>query len=354
MRAQIAELSAGAERSYKAPGGRESEDRDQSFGGQILRSPTFGAMFRELAQSGQLSAPFTWPTSEIDVPSFFASVTEDSASGGKLVVPDYKGDIVPLVQRRPRMMDILLRGTTVSNQVITMKETAFTNAAAPVAESTALAESNFTFDQAADDVGEVGHWLTVTERLLQDAVNAQVYLDSRMRLGVDLAFDNQLLNGNGTAPNLRGILNRTGLATAVARGTDSNADAILNQIVAIESDTDQFVDAVVLNPVNWKTIIMSKGGDGQYYTNGGPFGMPRIPMIWGRLAILTTAIASGTALVGCYSQHAQVFIRSGVIVQSTNAHNDYYTKRLVAVRAMVRAALAVLRPGAFGTVTGLN
>jgi HK97 family phage major capsid protein len=362
VRRQIAGLSSGgSDRWYRA--GEESEGfsgdggpgiKGNGFGAQVLRSATFRAMADELQRSGQLSAPFTWPTSEISGAEFLASVSEDSASGGKLVVPDYRPDIVPLVQRRPRMLDILLRGTTASNQVVTMKETAFTNNAAPAAESTALAESDFTFDQVADDVGEVGHWLTVTERLLADAVNAQTYLETRMRMGVDLAFDNQLLNGNGTAPNLRGILNRSGLAAAVARGANTNVDAILNQIAAIESDTDQVCDAVVLHPTNWKTIVQSKDGSGQYYVNGGPFSMPRIPTLWGRLAIVTTAIASGTALVGCFSQHAQVFIRSGVILQSTNAHSDYFTKRLVAVRAMMRAALAVYRPGAFGTVTGLN
>jgi len=41
------------------------------------------------------------------------------------------------------------------------------------------------------------------------------YLDIRLRRGVQVKEDNQLLNGNGNTPNLRGLLDRTGLATTI-------------------------------------------------------------------------------------------------------------------------------------------
>ncbi|CAN5869487.1 hypothetical protein BH24ACI4_BH24ACI4_27310 [soil metagenome] len=46
----------------------------------------------------------------------------------------------------------------------------------------------------------------------------RTYIDGRMRDGVDVTEDDQLLNGSGVGANLTGILNRTGLAAAQARG----------------------------------------------------------------------------------------------------------------------------------------
>jgi hypothetical protein len=44
--------------------------------------------------------------------------------------------------------------------------------------------------------------------MVNDVGYIQSYVDGRLVLFVQLAEEDQLLNGNGTAPNLRGILNR--------------------------------------------------------------------------------------------------------------------------------------------------
>jgi HK97 family phage major capsid protein len=76
--------------------------------------------------------------------------------------------------------------------------------------------------------------------------------------------------------------------------------------------------------------------------------------IWGLPVIVTTAApGSGTALLGAFRAASQVFRRSGLTVEATNAHSDYFTKNLVAIRAELRLALCVYRPAAFTKVTGL-
>ena len=286
------------------------------------------------------------------------TLTEDPASGGKLLTPQYLPGIQSVMFKRLVVADLMASGVASSNAIIYMVETTFTNAAAAVAEGAAKPESALIFDQHTDPVSKIAHWLPVTEELLEDVPAIQSYIDARLTLGVQLAEEDQLLNGNGTAPNLMGVMNRAGLAAAVVRnaaGTppETNADAILRQITAIATTAFVYPDGVVLNPANWFTVATSKDGNGQYF-GGGPFTSLPTASIWGTPVAITPSILANTALVGAFGTMSQVFRKGGIRVEASNSHQDFFIKNLVAIRAEERLALAVYRPGAFGKVTGLN
>lgn len=290
-------------------------------------------------------------SASIDVDA--TTLTEDAASGGDIVLPDVQPGILPKLQRRILVTDLLAPGSTTSNTVEYLEETTFTNNAAARAETNAAAESALVFDRKSSAVRSIAHFLPVTMEMLEDAAQAQSYIDGRLRLGLALAHEDQLLNGSGEAPNLMGLMNHASLHAAQARGTDPNADAIFKQIMALATDSFIFPDGIVINPANWQTIVLSKDGNGQYYA-GGPFAPMAVPALWGLPASVTPVIVANTALVGAYRQGAQRFTRRGATVTATNSHSDYFIKRLVAIMAELREALAIYRPGAFGKVTGLN
>ena len=74
------------------------------------------------------------------------------------------------------------------------------------------------FEQVSDRVYKIAHWLPVTEEMLEDVPALRSYIDSRLRLGVQLAEEDKLLNGAASPAELTGILHRDGLRTAVAGG----------------------------------------------------------------------------------------------------------------------------------------
>jgi HK97 family phage major capsid protein len=190
--------------------------------------------------------------------------------------------------------------------------------------------------------------------MLEDVSFIRSYLDARLRLGVQLTEDDQLLNGSLVAPDIIGIRNRTGLAADVVRGaTESVADAIFRQIMAIANTAMVMPDGIVMNPVDWASVPLMKNSTGDYIGDG-PFTSVVTPTLWGLPVAVTTAIESGVALVGAFGSAAQVFRKGGVRVDSSNSHQDFYTRNLVAVRAEERLALAVYRPAAFGEITGLT
>jgi HK97 family phage major capsid protein len=320
----------------------------RSLGQQFVDSEAFAWL--QKTKGGVRGSAWHSPVVELHA----TTLTESLTSGGDLIVPDYRPGIVDLRFKRLVVADLIAPGTTESNAIIYMKETTFTNAAATVAEAAAKPESALVFDQVTDPVQKIAHWLPVTDEMLEDVSTIRSYIDARLRLGVQLAEEDQLLNGDGTPPNISGILDRSGLATAVARGADTNADAIFKQITAIATTAFVDPDGVVINPTNFQTVLLAKDANGVYY-GAGPFA-PRaiVRSLWGLPAVVTPTIAAGTALVGDYAGSAQTFRKGGLRVEASNSHQDYFIKNLTAIRAEERLALAVYRPGAFGTVTGLN
>jgi HK97 family phage major capsid protein len=194
----------------------------------------------------------------------------------------------------------------------------------------------------------------VTEEMLEDVAQIRSYIDARLRLGVELAEEDELLNGSGVAPHLLGLKNRVGLAADVVRGAaENNADAIFRQIMAIFSASFLMPSGIAMNPADWATTALMKTTTGEYLT-GGPFASIQTPTLWGLSVAVTPVQAATVAMVGAYKQAAQIFRKGGIRVEASNSHVDFFIKNLVAIRAEERLALAVYRPAAFGEVTSLG
>jgi HK97 family phage major capsid protein len=346
MMAELGRLTEGMGSSRSHGGGR-------SLGAAFVNSDTF----KWLKQHKGGLPTGTWTSVSSELPGLnlmAATLTEDAASGGDLVIQDFRPGILALPTRPLVMADLIAPGTTESNTVVYMKETSFTNAADTVAEGVAKPESTLIFDAVSDPVRKIATWIPVTEEMLEDVPALQSYIDTRLRLGVQLAEDDQLLNGSVVAPDIIGFLARTGLAASIARVAEVNADAIYSQIAAIETATGLAVDGIVMNPSNWKTIQLLKDSTGNYIGGGGPFASPRVPTLWGRPVALTSAIVANTALVGAFRTASQIFRKGGLRVEASNSHASFFTENKVAIRAEERLALAVYRASAFGTVTNLS
>jgi HK97 family phage major capsid protein len=322
------------------------------LGAQVVRSEAY-----QWVQRTHGARPERWqsPSAEFAYEALWAAtLTSDGASGGDLVIPDVRPAIIPGFTRPVVLTDLIATGSTDSNAVSYMVETTFTNAADTVAEGAAKPEATLAFDAVVVPVRKIAQWLPVTDEMLEDVAQIRSYIDVRLRLGITLAEEDQLLNGTTTPPDIVGIRNRSGLATAVAMGTDTPPDAIFRQITAIRNGTGLAPDGIVMNPADWESMQLMKFEPSGEYVGAGPFERPVAPTLWGLPVAITTVMPAGTALVGAFRTGAQIFRKGGVRVDISNSHADFFVKNLVAIRAEVRLALAVYRPAAFGEVTGLG
>jgi len=302
-----------------------------------------------------------------------AAVTVDEGTGiangqlngaaGVLSLPDYLPGIVDIRFAPLSIAQLFSQGATESGIVSYVKEATETVGAGAKAEKATAGQSDATFARVNEQVGQVAGFFKITDEMLQDAPQAESFLTARLIGQIQREEENETLNGTGY-PALSGILGRAGLQAAVSAGTTGTianpmllAEAIHKQRTIIRTTAFVEPDAVVINPLDWEKIQLAKDANGQYY-QGGPFtggygngGYTNVESLWGLRAVLSPRIASGTALVGGFAECGQLFRRSGITVEMTNSNEDDFKNGLVAVRGVSRSALAVYRPGGFGTVT---
>jgi len=229
-------------------------------------------------------------------------------------------------------------------------ETTYTNNAAEVAEGGLYPESAFELTLQTSTARKVAHFVPVTDEQLEDVDYAMAYIDGRLRDGVRRRLNSQILVGDGTAPNLSGILDRSGIQTQ-ALGADPVPDAVFKAITKVRVTGDAEPDAVVLNANDWQGIRLLRTTDGIYiWGNPSDSGAATI---WGKPVVLDQGLTENTGLVGDFGDYAELAVKRDLNVKVSDSHADYFIYGKQAIRADIRAALQVYREAAFCQITGI-
>lgn len=340
-----------------APETKATTADNRSFGQRVIDSDGYKSMMSGQSKGVTVDIKAAGTIDEGVIPAFSGG----AGMGGQLVAPQMLPGIVGLKFQPLTVADLMASGTTNSSSVSYVIESAFQDLTAVVAEKGVKPQLDLTLARRQDNVTKIANVAKVTDEMFQDAAQFEAYLSQRMIFGVGRVEETQLLNGNGTPPQLQGILNRVGLATAVVTAAALTAvkaiEGIYNQITALRAVSFIEPDAMVIHPTDWQTIRLGKDTNGQYYA-GGPFtgaygnpGPSNQANLWGLKADITTAIPQGTVLVGGFQECAQVFRRQGITLEMTNSNVDDFVNNLITLRAEERLALAVYRPAGFGKVT---
>ena len=231
------------------------------------------------------------------------------------------------------------------------EESAYTNASTALAEEGEYQEATFSLQEVDATVRKVGVLGKITDEQLADQDYMRDYVNNRLRFMVDSRVDNHILNGTGTSNQIKGILEFSGIQTQ-AQGANTAPDAIHKGLTKVRTVGFYEPDLVVMHPSDWEGIALMKDANGQYLF-GGP-ARAAAPMIWGLPILTTTAIASGSCLVGAFRLGAATRPKTGLSVETTNSNGDDFKYGRVSIRADRRLALCCYRPLAFCEVTGLS
>lgn len=259
------------------------------------------------------------------------------------------GRMVEMATRPIQVIDFIPGTTTSQSSVQYMEETTFVNNAAETAEGAQYPEAQLELTEKDSPVRKIAVWLPVTDEQLEDVPQARGYVNNRLPFMLRQRLDQQILTGSGTAPNLRGLGNTTGVLTQ-AKGADPVPDAIYKAMVRVMTEGRAMPNLVILNPLDWQDIRLLRTADGIYIWGSPSDAGPE--RIWGLPVAKSDAQTENTGLV-LDTSFTELATRRGVDVQISNAHSDFFIRGKQAVRADMRMAFIVYRPAAVAKVTGI-
>lgn len=316
------------------------EERRHRTAGELLVA---SEDYRKWLEAGGMKSTQSGFVCPIPRASITSTDTTNTTTVG--VPPDLQPGVIPGTQRRLTIRDLLTPGRTQSNMIQYTKETGFTNNAATVSETVEKPESSLTYELSQSAVVTIAHWVKASKQILDDFLALQSQIDGRLRYGLALVEENQLLKGSGVGNNLNGIYTQaTAYSAPISVASPTKIDVL--RLMLLQAEIAEFPSTgIVLHPSDWAAIELTKDSTGAYI-----FANPQslaTPALWGRPVVPTQAMTVDTALVGAFRLGAQVFDREDANVVISTENQDDFIKNMITIRAEERLALAVYRPEAF-------
>lgn len=245
--------------------------------------------------------------------------------------------------RRLTIRDLLSVVETDAGSIEYLRETAFANAAAPVAEGALKPQTTLTLAPITAPVITIAHWLSATNQVLSDNQRLHLFLEGRLAYGVRLAEENQLLYGSGVGTSVLGLaVGATPYAAPFAYATPTKLDTLRLAIDQLEIANYE-ATGIVLHPNDMAEIELLKDSTGAYLRSDPQ--VSNVRTLWGKPAVVTTAMQAGKFLVGDFRTAATLYDREPPTLE-TGWTADDFIRNLVVFRMEERISLALQLPGA--------
>lgn len=247
---------------------------------------------------------------------------------------------------------------TEQGSVIFLKETITNAGVAEVAEAAKEAEADISYANETAVIQTIRADIPVSQEQLDDVPLTRSLIDGRLRRLALLRLDNQTLNGNGTAPNIRGLIATTGVKVqkTIKSAADFNGQFVIDEVrdamASTRSKGMSPASGVALHPAVW-AAVQKQQTNGLY--NLGQPGVLSAPVLWGlpvaEADSLEDAATDGNnyGMVGDFIGSADIYLRKGITVEAGWIADDF-AKYMTRLRVVMRATLATYTPSAFATL----
>ena len=216
-------------------------------------------------------------------------------------------------------------------------------------QGSAKAQIEHTYEPVTEPREKIACYIKETDELLSDAPFLESVVRGRGVYEQQKAVEAYLISD---------LANTSGINTTYEQaGIDF--DTLLQAKMAIEAATGYEADAIIINPLDLATLLLSKDGNQQYMMGGpayAPYGNGAygayLP-VWGCKVVASSGVPQGEAYIGAFKQGASVVTKAneGLRVEVSNSDQDDFIKNRITVRIEERILLAVRVPGAFAHVS---
>ena len=345
-----------------------------TLGEAVTKSPAYEGFLKQFKGADGMIKGNGIKSASIDFPGFSSKTLVTGASdtsGGAFVTPYRYGPVSDNIgERRLTIRDLCTNISIQSDTFEYVKITGKTNNAATVPEATTSAtpglnnvavgaydathgvkpESALALAVVSTPVETIAHLVPITRRAAADAPQVRQLIDAFLLYGLKEEEEDQILNGDGTSPNLSGIFDQS-ISTVGSAGTD--LDAVVDAIRTIRADKRE-PTAMVVHPNDWYStgFLLAKDTAGNYIVGDPRASLDQLNSLWGLRVVVTPAQTENTLLVGDFRQ-CVVADREQSAIYVTDSHNDWFARNLLAVLAEERLAVGVLDEDAFCSVTAV-
>lgn len=214
-------------------------------------------------------------------------------------------------------------------------------AIASISEGSVYPEDTAKWTQNTLSLQKIGSTLPVTDEFFKDSDMFASELDLFMRTSVDMKVDTDLINGNGTSPNIKGILTYAPTFTAVASGISDASiyDLIIKtaEHISLTGGAKYNVDFVFMNITDINKMKLKKDANKNYVIP--PFVSKDGQQVSTVVVIENNAVTANSMVVGD-SRFARIYEKGGVEI-SRGYVNDQFAKDMMTLKVSKRLALLV-------------
>jgi len=245
-----------------------------------------------------------------------------------------QGPVLPL-----RLRSLIPASSISGSGILYARETSFTSSTIlPKDPGAVKGAADLTYEIVQQAAVTIPAYMKLPKQYWDDFTMLQSWINSRLLYGLADAEENQLLNGNGVAPNLQGFMAVAIAVTPAAAGLLAGVAAGLAAVYG----RGYLATGIVVNPADWGAILASITP------------LLTLPLnLWGVPVIVSKYMTTKNYLVGQFSPYSQIFDREEAALEVATQDQDDFIKDMIAIRAEERLALAIYQPGAFakGTFT---
>ncbi|MCP9209963.1 phage major capsid protein [Streptomyces cucumeris] len=330
MRKTLAELGD----AIAAPSSRKSEmhPRVKASGGSgwadsVLKAVSGADGFKGILASGTVA---------VDVPLEPEPVHQD----------------VPVLAVRQLMPNV--QNTT--GRFAYLRQNTRTNNAAVVAPGAKKPTSTYQLERIDDRVRTIAHLSEpIAKQDLDDVPLLRPFIDQEMRLGLDLALENEIINGSGSGEHLTGLANVSG-SQSQAYTTDVLTTA-RKAVTKLERYGYIGRAGWLMSPEDWEAFELTQDNEARFYY-GGPVAAVNTASrrLWGVPVVVSEAATDGTAYLADFSQMKLQVRQDGVLDWSENVYDPNalgtgsgasdFERNMLRFRFEGRFGLEILRPSA--------
>lgn len=279
------------------------------------------------------------------------TITTANVTGGTAYGNVVQQGIIPGAYNRSHMRAILpVQSSAHGNDFVFMKDNGGEGAPAPHVEGTTKSQFDVDLVEGSVKFETIAGWASISRKALNNISGLNQFIQNVAVQKLLDVEDNQILYGDGTTPNLKGILT-SGNFTASTSAAVSIPDRIIDDLSSMGA-AYRIPAAILLKDAQYWSLFKNKAsGSGEYdLPQGITFSGGQLYM-WGIPTYIMPVLATnaGSPTSNDYAILAKdataLQVSEGIMIEFFYEDGDNARKNLVTVRVEETVALPVFHPG---------